>query len=212
MKLKGEALFFVGIIAVSILVVGGAIFLGGESNKPVEEQDLVTDDSYSKGPANASATIVEFSDFQCPACRSAFPILERITEQYKDDLRFVYRHFPLPSHKNSKVAAEAAESAGAQGKFWEFHDILFERQNSWGDSGQPEKIFISYAEELELDTDKFQKDLKEHTFLPKINADIKAGNNAGVSSTPTFFLNGEKLPGVPVEEVLKGKIEELISK
>lgn len=115
-------------------------------------------------------------------------------EENSNKAYFAYRHFPLPSHSNSKIAGQAAEAAGNQGKFWEMHDILFEKQTEWSGEGDPQKVFEGYAQNLSLDVDKFKEDIKN--AIGSVNQDAADGKNLTVSSTPTFFINGQKYPGV----------------
>lgn len=213
MKFKGETLFFIGIIVVSVLVVGGALLFGGSGGDGgnVDTEKLVTKDAYTAGPDNAKATLVEFADFQCPACGAAHPIIKKIVADYKDKLKFVYRHFPLPSHQYGRLASQAAEAAGDQGKFWEYYDVLYERQSAWSASSNARKLFDSYAKDLDLDLKKFGEAIDGNKSLAKINADVKDGGNFGVDSTPTFFLNGERMPGVPDETNLKAKIDKILT-
>lgn len=195
MKLKAETLFFVGIIAVVLVAVGGLFLL---TNKPVQTVDtssLVRDNNYFLGPKDAKVVLVAFGDFQCPACKAVEPALLQIRSEYKERIKFVFKHFPLPLHNNAVISAKAAESAGVQGKFWEFHDKLYEEQESWSANSNPEKLFEGYAKDLGLDTKQFLADLKGDKFTEIINKDKSDGIDVEVSATPTFFLNGEKIVG-----------------
>jgi protein-disulfide isomerase len=151
------------------------------SLKPaVSERDHVA------GPSNARITLVEYGDFECPHCGAAFPILKRIERQFSADLRFVFRHFPLSeTHPHALQAAEAAEAAGAQGKFWPMHELLFENQNELG-----RVHLLRYAKHLGLDLEAFERDLEAHTFLAHIRDDLESGIHSGVNGTPTLFING----------------------
>ena len=213
MKFKGETLFFIGIIVISVLVVGGALLFGGSGGDggSVDTEKLVTKGAHTKGPDDAKVTLVEFADFQCPACAAAFPVIEEIANEYKDKLKFVYRHFPLPSHQHARLAAQSAEAAGEQGKFWEYYSVLYDRQTAWSASSDTRKLFDSYAKELGLNLKKFEETIDANKHLAKINADAKDGESFGVNSTPTFFLNGERMVGVPDKEVLKSKINKILT-
>jgi protein-disulfide isomerase len=148
------------------------------------------------GNADSRVILIEYGDFQCPGCSSAFPTVEKITKKYEEQLGFVFRNFPLTSiHPNAKVAAAAAESAGKQGKFWEMYRQLYETQRSWEALGTNERtdFFVSLAEDLQLDTAAFTTSLSDSTINQKINFDIAVGKKAGVDATPTFFLNGERI-------------------
>lgn len=190
MALSGESKFFIGVAAVTVIIL--AVAIGIFSKPSVEttlpEDKLVLSDSWATGSATPKATLVEFSDFECPACGQAQPTVKAVTEKYKDDLRFVYRHFPLDQHPNAKIAAEAAEAAGAQGQFWPMHDLLFANQTKLS-----QETINGLALELKLDMDKFTKEVSENKYADRIQRDVSDGITFGINSTPTFFLNGKKL-------------------
>jgi protein-disulfide isomerase len=161
---------------------------------PVTERDHV------RGPARAPVTLVEYGDFQCPFCGQAYWVLEDLEARFPRDLRFVYRHFTLTEiHPLALPAAEAAEAAGTQGKFWEMHGTLFRNQPNF----EPEDL-IRYAIDLGLYIDAFINDLETHRHLPKIREDFMGGVRSGVNGTPCLFINGERFNG-PVEESLLGR-------
>lgn len=156
---------------------------------PVDERDHV------RGPARASVTLVEYGDFQCPFCAAAHGVLLAIEERFRRDLRFVFRQFPLTElHPLAMIAAEASEAAGAQGRFWEMHDILFQNQPNF----LPEHL-VAYATELGLDVNAFVADLESHRHVPKIREAFMGGVRSGVNGTPCLFINGERFNG-PAEE------------
>ncbi len=152
-------------------------------------------DAYSLGATDAPITITEFADFQCPACRMAKGVTSQLLAAYPGQVRIVFRHFPLNGHPLAQPAAQAAEAAGAQGKFWEMHDALYENQDDWGDATKPLSRkeagdrFMSYARDLGLDEAKFKADYENNSFSQNISGDQSAGNLAGVNSTPQFFVN-----------------------
>jgi protein-disulfide isomerase len=154
--------------------------------------------------------LVEFGDFQCPACGVAYPVARKIKEEYAGRINFVFRHYPLQGHLNAFNAAMAAESAANQGKFWEMHDKLYEKQKEWSDSDKWLDIFIKYAKDLGLDIEKFKTDMNDTRLGERIRADQTDGNAAGLTATPTFYLNGEMLVGVPDYGKLKEKIDKLL--
>ncbi|OGD86127.1 hypothetical protein A2164_03915 [Candidatus Curtissbacteria bacterium RBG_13_35_7] len=201
--MNSETKFFIGIGVLTIVaIVGGAIFLGNKPSKEeasqtlgaVDQNSLIADAVYTIGDPNALVQVVEFSDFQCPACKSAHTIVKKILETKGDQVYFVFRHYPLSIHKNGKTASQAAESAGSQGKFFEMSDLIFENQKDWQDANNAKEIFEGYAKQLELDVDKFKDEFDNGTG--RINSDFALGNKSGVESTPTFFINGQKYPGV----------------
>lgn len=188
MKLTGETKFFIGVFVATILILVGAVVFFSKPPKEIPLENLIPQAAHATGSAQPRATLVEFADFECPACGDTFPIVKQVTEKYKEDLRYVFRHFPLDQHKNARRAAEAAEAASAQGKFWEMHDSLFKNQASLS----PETI-NGLGIELKLDMEKFTKELTDGTYKDKVQKDIDDGVSLGVSSTPTFYLNGKKL-------------------
>ena len=194
--MSAETKIIAGIIGGTILLVGAAAFLlgrgGNSTNSPtVDTTILIRADSHAIGSAQAKVTVVEFSDFQCPACKAAEPTVEEILNKYQDKIKFVYREFPLPSHEFGLIAAQAAEVAGLQNKFWEYHDKLFEKSPDLSRDN-----LFSLAKDLGLDMDKFTKDLDSDTVKQKVQDDIADGNKAGVSATPTFYINGTQFTGV----------------
>jgi protein-disulfide isomerase len=143
------------------------------------------------GRPDAAVTLVEYGDYQCPVCGAAYPIVNRVREVLADRLRFVYRHFPLSQiHPYAFHAAEAAEAAGAQGKFWEMHDMLFENQQALTD-----RDLLRYAAALDLDVERFASDISSGAFAEKIREDFLGGVKSGVNGTPTFFINGVRHDG-----------------
>ncbi|WP_287128601.1 thioredoxin domain-containing protein [Candidatus Cyanaurora vandensis] len=150
----------------------------------------------SLGPAEASLTLVEFSDFGCPFCARANTTVKALVEKYKGDIRLVYLHYPLPSHKQAKPAAQAAWAAGKQGKFFEYHDRLFALNAKLAPNN-----YEAIARELGLDMVQFNKDRKSPQAVAQINADSKQGQSLGIEGTPTFILNGVVLKGArPLED------------
>ena len=157
----------------------------------------------SLGPENAPVTIVEFSDYECPFCKRAHPTLKKVLEKYPQQVRFVYRNFPLEMHKNARPAAEAALCAEEQGKFWAYHDLVFE-------STEPlsAETLRKLAEKAGLDLAKFDPCVKEQRFRAKIDADVADGREAKVSGTPAFFVNGIPLSGARSEKEFTDLIDQ----
>jgi protein-disulfide isomerase len=142
------------------------------------------------GPREAPITLVEYGDFECPNCRAAAPVIRGLIESLGDRLRFVFRHFPIVlSHDHAQKAAEASEAAGAQGKFWEMHDLLFEHQDDLD-----RESLVEYARTLGLDVERFGRELLEGRYADRVYHDKAGGEVSGVSWTPTFFVNGERYP------------------
>lgn len=179
---------------VSIIIVGVAVMSLSGEQKTIEasKEVLVKENSQVLGSKDAKVVIVEFSDFQCPACRAAHPIVKQVIKEYGDKVLFVYRHFPLvASHQYALKAAEASEAAGEQGKFWEYHDTLFANQENL-----KEDDLKNYAKELGLDMAKFEEALNSGKFKEKVTSDMDDGEGLGVRSTPTFFINNTMQKGV----------------
>lgn len=177
------------LVTVGILVGSVALLwkFGNTEVKPIPDIAGLERHVTGEGPV----TIVEFSDFQCPACLGVQEPLKQILERNKGKVRLVYRHYPLPSiHKNAISAAEAAEAAHLQGKFWEMHDILFAKQAEWGNENDPTGKFTQYASDLQLDKDKFLADLTSQEVREAVSTDNLAATRYRLSGTPTFFVNG----------------------
>lgn len=149
----------------------------------------VNDTDQQTGNLQAKITLVEFGDYQCPHCGHAHPLLKRLLKEMGNELRFVFRNFPLQElHPAAYMAALAAEAAGKQDKFWQMHDIIFEnQQNLHGHS------FVDFAEKLQLNLQQFGKDWKSEEIQQKVEADFESGVRSGVNGTPTFFVNGQQL-------------------
>jgi protein-disulfide isomerase len=139
-----------------------------------------------QGPADAAVTLVEYGDYECPYCGAAYPIVKEVQARMGDRLRFVFRNFPITtSHPHAEQAAEAAESAAAQERFWEMHDVLYENQRHLEDED-----LRAYAEQVGLDVERFGKELAEHVHAARVREDFMSGVRSGVNGTPTFYING----------------------
>jgi protein-disulfide isomerase len=171
--------------------------------KPPEKVNVVVGDAPAKGPASAPVTIVEFSDFQCPFCGKAPPILKQIEDEYRGKVRLAFKQMPLAMHDKAQLAAEAALAAHEQGRFWAFHDKLFSNQQAL-DRPSLEK----YAEDMGLDMRKFRAALDSGKFKSQIQKDGQQAAAAGATGTPTFFINGQKLVGAQPFDAFKRMIDE----
>ena len=159
--------------------------------------------SPSKGPKTAPVELIEFSDFQCPYCLRADPTVRQVLATYGDKIRFVYRHYPLPSHPSARPAAEAAACAGEQGQFWPYHDLLFANPSKLSDADLKQ-----HASALGLNTGQFNSCVDTHKPKGLIDADVKAGEEAGVNGTPAFYINGRMLSGAQPYDLFKRIIDE----
>jgi protein-disulfide isomerase len=161
---------------------GGVARLG----LPVGERDHV------QGPVGAPVTLVEYGDYECPYCRAAVPIVEQLQQLLGDQLRFVFRHFPVTgSHPHAQHAAEAAEAAAAQERFWEMHTVLFEHQEDLDD-----EHLVLYAADLGLNTAQIRRELGAHTYAGRVREDFESGLRSGVRGTPTFYLDDVRYDGL----------------
>jgi len=212
MKFKPETIFFIGIIVVVLGALGGLFLLSNKPAKVVDTNSLVRENNYFLGPKGAKVVLIEFGDFQCPACKATEGALRQVREEYKDKIKFVFKHFPLPSHNHAMITARAAEAAGVQGKFWEMHDLIYDNQENWSVQANSKDLLIGYAKKLGLDVEKFKKDLESDKINEIINTDKSDGLDVEVSATPTFFLNGEKIVGGLSFSEFKKKIEQMLAK
>lgn len=207
------------------LIIGAVVFLCGvffigsivmakiaNDKKFAAGPVAISNSGWVTGNPKSTVSVTEFGDLQCPACRTFEPTMQQLRKEYGSKVKIVFKHFPLKAaHPNAMDAAMAAEAAGAQGKFWEFHDMLYSLQDEWASLPDPTEKFVSYAKELKLDVDQFQKDLKNKDFEKKINDQEDEGVRIGVNATPTVYING-KYAGYPSYPELKKQIEELLAK
>jgi protein-disulfide isomerase len=186
---------------ITVVLFGGAIVYSKNANEKNNQGVTVAD--HVKGNPEATVTLVEYSDFQCPACASFQPVVNELMAQYGDKLRFEYKHFPLPIHNYAQQAAVAAEAASQQGKFFEFHDALFTNQQEWSNSATPQTFFVKYAEELSLDVEKFKMHQNSSVLRDEVRKDLSAARELGLTGTPTFFLNGERMQFETFEDFIR---------
>lgn len=193
--------------AVCGVVLIGLVYFSKDSSVDVKSVDQLKIQPAAKksgniadhvfGKADSKVTLIEYGDYQCPGCGSAYPNLKEVTEKYKDQLRFVFRNFPLTSlHPNALAASAAAEAAGLQGKFWEMHNKLYETQDNWKDlnATQRTNYYSDLAKSLGINVDTFKKDLSNPNVSQKINFDVAVGKEkAKVTGTPTILLDGKDI-------------------
>ncbi|MDE2511140.1 MAG: thioredoxin domain-containing protein [Elusimicrobia bacterium] len=168
-----------------------SVLEGGRVHKPFS---TAAPDFREKGPADAKVQIAEFSDFQCPACRYAEPTVRQLFVVYGDKIRFIFKHFPLRMHQWARPAAAAAECAGRQGKFWEYHDRLYDHQEEWTNE-KADAFLTGYARDAKLDMPAWEACRQSADAAAAVASDMKDGDNAWVGSTPTFFINGRRFVG-----------------
>jgi protein-disulfide isomerase len=205
-------IFWASFIIILILIIWGLIVA---SNKASNGSSLnlgqpanVTDLDHVTGPKDAPVTLVEYSDFQCPACESYFYVVERLIASSTVPIRLVYRHFPLSQHANAIPASLASEAASSQGKFWEMYRLLFDNHTDWTELKDPNPVFIGYATKLGLNVEVFKADMASSTLKQKITDSVKEGTSIGISGTPTFFVNGKVIDNPKSYEEFKTIIEQ----
>ena len=183
-------------ILIIALLIWGMIAAARKNSR--EELNLkllgqVSSNDWVVGNASSTVTIIEYSDFQCPACATYYPLVKRVVDGNIDKIRFVYRHFPLPQHQNAMPAAQASEAAGNQGKFWEMYDMIFSTHDEWENATNTKEVLSNYANSLGIDIKRYAIDVDSKEVKDKISLQLKDGENAGINATPTFFINGKKI-------------------
>ena len=205
-KAKRRTWIAVGILA-AIILTGYLVSRIPEVESVYGEGDPV------KGARQARVRIVEYSDFQCPACRKAQEPLKRILEEYGETVQIIFNDFPLvTNHPNALPAAEAAQCAYSQQRFWEYHDLLFEEQDIWSQSTDPQSIFTGYARDTGLNTEQFSRCLENHETRKAVREDMKEGEALRIRSTPTFFINDTRLVGPATFNNFKEAIDAQLSR
>ena len=206
------------IIAIVLIaaVVGGTLFFGfrqhGDSFTPSPTPQRSTEQK-QKLPAGVVVTLEEFGDYQCPPCGVLHPSLKRLKQEFGPNLNFVFRNLPLTSiHKNALAAAQAAEAARVQNRFWEMHDLLYENQDLWKDDVNPKSIFLKFAADLGLDTTRFASDMDGEQVKLRIEADQAAAAEIGITGTPTVVIEGRQVrPEVTTPEGIRKGIEYMMN-
>lgn len=177
-----------------------AIHSGAVNPETKGSLPVISQEDHTRGAAAAKVTIVEYGDFQCPACKSYEPIVSELLQKYPQDVRVTFRHFPLIQiHKNAYLAATYAEAGGALGKFWEMHDTLYANQSEWGESLDAEQKILGYAKVLGLDTEKLQTLAKSKEVEERIVVNYKEANSLKLPGTPSFFVNGKLIESKDLE-------------
>jgi protein-disulfide isomerase len=201
---------FILVVTGTLVLFLGGIYLftrgGGSSNTSgvtastdllIPQNDYETsgivNGNYLPATPSAAVTLVEFGDYECPACGTYHPLVKQLLTDLVGKVNFVFRNFPLPQHTNAAISSYAAEAAGLQGKFWQMHDKIYETQNDWVNSTDARSIFIGYAKDLSLDVNKFTSDIDSAVVKNKVQNDTNDGNTIGISQTPTFFINNQML-------------------
>ncbi len=197
MNTKRITFWAVFVIVLALIVWGLAVAMKKTANAPTG-QNLgspapITASDHIRGPVNPQVTIIEYSDFQCPACEAYYPVVTQLLADSTTTIDLVYRHFPLPQHANAMPSAIASEAASVQGKFWEMYDLLFTNHADWTELSDPTPVFVKYATQIGLNVSQFKADLASSTLTDRINANKDEGIGLGIDATPTFFVNGKAI-------------------
>ncbi|HUO50822.1 MAG TPA: thioredoxin domain-containing protein [Candidatus Paceibacterota bacterium] len=197
MWLIGGFVLIIGIAVVAAAIASQGAQQSGTTNFVGTTAAAIDPSDHVKGDATSSVSVIEYGDFECPACGAWEPAVEQIEAVYGNRVKFVFRNFPLSQlHPNAMIAAQAAEAAGLQGKYWEMHDLLYQKQNDWVNTPNDQvvtKNFDGYAQSLGLDVTKFNTDINSDAVKARVQRDIASGNAAQVDHTPTFFVNLQQI-------------------
>jgi protein-disulfide isomerase len=206
---------FVIVAVVAIATLGsGAMLYRAKLPRPltIPEDKSVSrkadaESMHVRGNTNATVTLEEFGDFQCPPCGSISGFLDELVKEYDPNLRIVFRNFPLPMHEHARDAALAAEAAGLQGRFWEMHDLLYREQATWSKADNTRELFESYAGTIGLNLDQFKKDMEGEKARARVDSDQERANSLGVKITPSVFINDQEIaPAAKTPEGLRDAI------
>jgi len=215
--MAGVKKFGIWLIVLVVLAasIWGLIFLVNVPTTPTAVSltaPKITNQDITTGPKDAKVTLIEYADFQCPACGAYHPIVKQLLKDFNGKILFVYRFFPLTTvHKNAFASASVAYAALQQGKFWEMHDMLFEHQSDWAEVIDPTNIFLGFAKSLGLDVTKLQSDMQAQSTKDFINTEANAGTAIGINATPTFFINGKSIQNPPGYDAFKQHITDALA-
>ena len=185
------------IIIIALIIIG---LVAASKKHPATTSEVaiplpspVTSADWTRGNPNAPVTIVEYGDFECPACQAYYPVVEQVFAAASSTIRMAFREFPLPQHADAIPAALAAEAAGDQGKFWDMYNLLYANGNDWDNLSDPTSVFDGYAQKIGLNMTQFTTDMNSTTTAQKISDSVSVGTAAGIDATPTFFINGYRI-------------------
>jgi protein-disulfide isomerase len=206
--MKNVGLLLGTLIGTLVVIVGVAVVFSRTAEPKVVTDTLLTEKArHATGSAQPKVTVVEFSDFQCPACYSVEPLVQQLRKDYPDQVKVAYRQFPLVSvHQYAQLAAQAAEVAAEHNKFWEYHDQLFANQKTWSELKSADEVknaFAEYAGKLEIDKSEFLKRIDSPEIKDRVTVDVSDGTQAGVNATPTFYVNGHETPAQQLVQVVQ---------
>lgn len=194
---------FWGVIIAIVLIFGGILVFTNKDNSSTSSSNPT---NHVMGTSKNNVTLLEYGDYQCPACGKYYPVVKEVVDKYKDRITFQFRNLPLNQiHQNAFAGSRAAEAAAKQDKFWEMHDMLYQNQDSWSEASNPKDFFDSYAKQLGLNIEQFDKDFTSSSVNDLINADIAAFKKTGETmQTPSFFLNGKAIsPNASTDDFAK---------
>ncbi len=211
MNIKRIIFWVIFVIVLGLIVWGLAVAM----NKPLNTEPTlgvpsdVTLTDHARGPADAPVTIIEYSDFQCPACEAYYPLIERLIAEASTTVRYVYRHYPLypMPHKNAMIAAQATEAADLQGKFWDMYRLVFENQKSWENASNAAALFEEYAQRIGLNVATYKNDVNSDRVKARVQKDRDEGTALGIRGTPTFFINGKVITNPNGYEAFKALVQ-----
>jgi protein-disulfide isomerase len=197
------------IILIALMVWGVS---GSSTINPPFEAGVVHPFDNVTGNASSSVVVIEYSDFECPACRTYYPVIRQITTEFGSQIAFVYRDFPLIEiHPNAQLSSQAAQAAAKQGKFWQMHDLLFEKQNEWANVADPESLFESYAALTGINVNQFKTDITSKEVINFVNAQRASAIKLKLQGTPTFFVNGKQIQNPASVDAFRSIIKDAIA-
>ena len=207
-----KSLYWIGAIFILAVIVLFMLSGGGAEINPALEIDKINPNDHVRGNASSTVIVFEYGYFQCPACRSYYPLVREMEQEYGDKVAFVFRHFPLAMHMNAEFAARAAEASAKQGKFWEMHDLLYEKQEEWANQSDFSTFFEGYAKLIGISVDQFKTDFNSKEVKDLVKGYKNYGNSIGIQGTPTFYIGGKKIENPTSAEAFKLLINQALKK
>lgn len=214
-QIKKYSIWIGAVVIIGLVIIGLVMLVNSPTPSLSQKSNVapVSTRDITNGESKAKVTLIEYSDFQCPACAAYHPLVKQLLQEYKGKIYFVYRIFPLTNiHQNAVVSAQAAYASYKQGKFFEMTDTLFTNQKDWESVQDPTNVFIDYAKLLKLDTDKFKTDMKSDEAKKYVADSEQQALSEGINSTPTFILNGNKITNPQNYEAFKKLIDNELNK
>lgn len=213
-------ILIVGVVGLSTLIAGGMMYRSNRTAQTASWADVDVPQTgengekvHALGPANAPVTLEEFGDFQCPPCGKLAPQVEELEREFGPKLRVIFRQLPLPMHAHAREAAEAAEAAGLQGKFWQMHGLLYREQTKWSDAKEFRPMLMNYAKLAGVNVTRFAKDLDGPEVKARLTADKERAAKVDATLTPTVFINGRQVTGTALSAAgIRTAIQEALAK